>query len=228
MNQTRNRLFGDALYALARLTRGTARYRIAGREYLAACRAAGRPVVWSAWHGMTMMLVGYFLREFDPSRLLIILPDDWRGESLERFTRRLGARPFPMNVKDAASMATARQLVRLTRLTRAGHDSYMTPDGPDGPAYRPKPGVAFLAQKSDAALLPVGAYTRTGYRLPRWDRYVVPRPFSRIDVVIGPPVPTPAGAPLEAILSQLTDALHRVTAQAAANYYEQPIGEGAG
>ena len=118
-------------------------------------------------------------------------------------------------------MASARTLARMVRRMREGQDAYVTPDGPDGPAYQVKPGIAYLAQKTGAALLPAGAYTRTGHRLNRWDRYVVPRPFSRIAVVIGKPLRVPPDAELEMATEQLTTALHQVTMQAAADYYEK-------
>jgi lysophospholipid acyltransferase (LPLAT)-like uncharacterized protein len=215
------RLLGNGLYLLSQVTRRTARYQVMGQEEVMAARAAGSPLIWVAWHGMTMMLAGFLLQNYDAASLVIMMPDDRRGEVLGHWAEKLGALPMPMNLKEGAGMATARRLARLVKLIREGRAAYVTPDGPDGPAYHVKPGVAYLAQKTGATLLPIGAYTRTGYRLNRWDRYVVPRPFSRISVAIGQPVPSPREATLPAITEPLTDALHRVTALATANYYER-------
>ena len=139
---------------------------------------------------MTMMLAGFFQNQFDTmENLVLMMPDDWRGQALYHFANRLGSTPFPMNLKGDDSMSMARQFVKLVRLVKQGKDAYMTPDGPDGPAYVIKPGVAYLAQKTGATLLPLGAYARAGYRLNRWDRYVVPYPFARMSLVIGEKVP---------------------------------------
>ncbi|MFQ5420603.1 MAG: lysophospholipid acyltransferase family protein, partial [Anaerolineae bacterium] len=137
------------------------------------------------------------------------------------FASKLGTEPFPMNLKGDDSMGMARQFVKLVRKVKRGHDCYITPDGPDGPAYVIKPGVAYIAQKAKAAILPVGAYARHGYRLNRWDRYVIPYPFSRISIEVGKPIEVPGDADLTAVTDHLTDILHRVHAQAAANYYEK-------
>lgn len=220
MTSFRNRLMGNGLYLLSQITRRTARYQIEGSEYYEEHRGSGKPTIWVAWHGMTMMLAGFVLQNYDPGSLVLMMPDDWRGDTLTHWAHRLGALPWRMNLKGDASMATARKLARMIRMLKEGRDAYVTPDGPDGPAYHVKPGVAYLAQKTQAILLPVGAYTRTGYRLNRWDRYVVPRPFSRISVVIAEPLSVPDEGQLTDITEPLTDALHRVTAQAAANYYE--------
>ncbi len=220
MPSLRNRLLGNGLYLLAQITRRTASYQVQGTEHFEESVRQEGPVIWAAWHGMTMMLAGYVLRHYSPASLVIMLPDDWRGEALGQWATRIGARPMQMNLKGDATMGAARKLAEMVRLLRRGHDAYITPDGPDGPAYHIKPGVAYMAQKANAAILPVGAYTRSGYRLNRWDQYVVPRPFSRITVVIGRPYAPEVGQSLQDIASQLTDKLHRVSAQAAANYYE--------
>lgn len=220
MTELRYRLGGNLLYTLSQLTRRTGRYHITGFEHVEAAKQAGQPLILAAWHGMTMMLAGFFLGHYNLHNLVLILPDDWRGETLTHWAKRLGVTPFPMNLHGDATMSAARKLAELVKLVKKGHDCYITPDGPDGPAYHIKPGVAYIAQKSQAIILPVGAYTRTGYRLNRWDQYVVPRPFSRIAIVIGRPIAAPPKVDLTTITEPLTDALHRVTAQAAANYYE--------
>lgn len=193
-------------------------------ERLETAKASGRPLVLATWHGMTMMLVGFFANHYDLNNIVLLMPDDWRGVALEIFANKLGAEPFPMDLKGEANMASARKLAKLVRRVKAGRDCYITPDGPDGPAYVIKPGTAFIAQKAKALIMPLGAYARHGYRLNRWDRYVVPYPFSRISIAIGEPMLVEKGVDLTAVTYTLTDQLHRITAQAAANYYEQHHG----
>jgi lysophospholipid acyltransferase (LPLAT)-like uncharacterized protein len=197
------------------------RFQVTGAEHLQAAQARKRPLIFAAWHGMTMMLVGFFANQYDLSRIVLILPDDWRGGTLQVFANKLGVTPFPMNLHDDASMATARQLAKLVRQVKAGRDAYITPDGPEGPSYEIKPGITFIAQKADATILPLGAYARHGYRIPRWDRYVLPYPFSKIAIQVGEPVVVKKDADLTAVSTDLTQQLHQVTLQAAANYYEK-------
>jgi lysophospholipid acyltransferase (LPLAT)-like uncharacterized protein len=218
MVAAKTRLSGNALHWLAQITCRTARYQLAGLEHLARSQAAG-PVIFVAWHGMTMLLAGFFLRQYDMGRLVLIVPDDWRGATLSLWARRVGAEPFALNLKGDSSMASARRLAHLVRLLRQGRDGYVTPDGPDGPAYLIKPGVTYLAQKSGATLLPLGAYTRTAYRLKRWDHYLVPYPYSRVSLEVGTPLRVAPGEHAAAI-QPLTEALHHVTNQAVAAYYQ--------
>jgi lysophospholipid acyltransferase (LPLAT)-like uncharacterized protein len=222
MSDLGDRVNGNTLYLLSQIIRKTGRYQISGLHHLEAVWDTGRPFVAVAWHGMTMMLVGFFTAHYDLSSFVLILPDDWRGKALAIFTNKLGAHPFPMNLEGDSSMATARTLAKLVRRVREGSYGYVTPDGPDGPAYLIKPGVAYIARKANAALLPLGAYARHCYRLNRWDRYTVPYPFARISIEIGAPIVMERDVEdLSPVIVTLTDTLHRVTAQAAANYYEQ-------
>lgn len=219
MTNWRYRLGGNLLYTLARLTRRTARYEISGQEHFEAANNSGQPVIMAAWHGMTMLLIGFFWQHHDLRRIVLPLPDDWRGEILAVFIAKLGAKPFRLNLHGDESLGTARSLLQLVRELKQGSHCYITPDGPGGPAYQIKPGVAFMTQKAKAILLPVGAFTRTAYRVNRWDQYCAPYPFSRICVVVGKPVEVPASASYANITDSLTDALHRVSAQAITNYY---------
>lgn len=221
MTPLRYRVNGTFLYLLSQITRRYCRFQLSGLENLAAAQASGKPLIFTAWHGMTMLLVAKIAEFFDPQNIVLIMPDDWRGESLKIFAERVGGRPFPLNLEESASMAAARQLVNLVREVKAGKHCYITPDGPAGPAYVIKPGVTFIAQKTQGLILPFGAYTRHGYRLPRWDTYVVPYPFSRISIHAGVPLEVTQKTELTAVAEHLTDVLHRVTAQARANYYER-------
>lgn len=216
-----DRFNGRILYLISQITQRSGRFQISGQEHVAGLLADGAPIVLAAWHGMTMMLVGYFAAYLDLSRIVLILPDDWRGQTLSVFAQKLGAQPFPMNLKGDAGMAAARQLAQLVRKVKQGNHCYITPDGPDGPGYVIKPGVAYIARKANAVILPVGAYARHGYRLNRWDQYMIPYPFSRISIHVGEPLTVTPDAALTAVTEHLTDQLHRVTAQAAANYYEK-------
>ena len=120
-------------------------------------------------------------------------------------------------------MSQGRQLVKLVRLVMDGNHLLIAPDGPGGPAYKAKPGFTYTAQKAKAIILPVGSYCRNAYVVPRWDQYVVPYPFSRVSIHIGKPYEIPEDVKdLSEVEEYLTDQLHRVTMQAAANYYEQP------
>jgi lysophospholipid acyltransferase (LPLAT)-like uncharacterized protein len=90
-------------------------------------------------------------------------------------------------VRGSSSRLGASAILQLTEVLASGRDVVITPDGPRGPAYELGPGIIFLAQKSGAPVVPVNMEYSSYWRLKSWDRFIVPRPFSKVRVIIGQP-----------------------------------------
>jgi lysophospholipid acyltransferase (LPLAT)-like uncharacterized protein len=200
---------GWGLSTYAGLVWRTSHFQIQGQEHVRQVHASGRPLILVAWHGMTMMVVGYMAAEEDLSRYVVVVPDDPRGAALSVWVRRLGATPFAVSMF-ADSMVAARRLLALIRRMKQGHSLYLNPDGPDGPSHEPKKGVVFIARKTGALIVPAGAFTGSGFHIPRWDRYTVPSPFSRITVVLGKPLEVTPQADAEQAQAMLRERLNEV------------------
>lgn len=67
----------------------------------------------------------------------------------------------------------------------------MVPDGPRGPRRVLAPGAIFVASKLGLPIVPLGLGCDTPWRAKSWDRFVVPRPFSRARAVVGPELVLP-------------------------------------
>ncbi len=219
-----DRVTGNALYLLIQTIRHTCRKQWVGLERFHQAMDGGRPVILTSWHGRAFMAIASLISVVDvgkiASKFSILMPDDWRGGTLAVLASRVGATPFPMNLFGDPTLGMGRELVKVVRHIVKGGSTYIAPDGPDGPAYVAKPGITFIARKANALIVPIGAYCRHAYRLNRWDSYTIPYPFSRISVHIGEPFAIPRDRDdLNHMDQRLTDILHRVTAQAEANYY---------
>ena len=71
-------------------------------------------------------------------------------------------------------------------LVKEGVSPVITPDGPRGPRFEFKPGAILLSQMSGRPILPM-AYAASRAWLIKWDKFVVPFPFSRIVIAVGAP-----------------------------------------
>lgn len=171
--------------AYAKLVSRTAPVSTVGDANLSAALAAQRPLLFAVWHGQTHLLYPLIRGRLDLRRVVLMVVDDDRRHVLESFARAIDVQPFPIGLADQ-SISGARNLLELVRLLREGRYSYITPDGPDGPARVAKPGVAFLAARAGALVLPMGSYSPGAYRLRRWDRYALPLPFRPIWVAVRP------------------------------------------
>lgn len=64
----------------------------------------------------------------------------------------------------------------------------MALDGPRGPRRIAKPGSLWLAERLGIPLVPVAIEARRAFRLGSWDRTMIPWPFSRVEIRLGPPI----------------------------------------
>jgi lysophospholipid acyltransferase (LPLAT)-like uncharacterized protein len=79
----------------------------------------------------------------------------------------------------------------LVSAAAEGCDLAVTPDGPRGPRYEPHPGVVSLAQLTGLPIVPVSFRLGWKWTLRSWDRFQVPLPFSRCEVIFGEPLWVP-------------------------------------
>ncbi len=64
----------------------------------------------------------------------------------------------------------------------------ITPDGPRGPRYLVKPGIAVAAKETNASIIPFTWVSSKFWQIKSWDRMIFPKPFSKIIVTFGEPV----------------------------------------
>ncbi len=140
----------------------------------------------------------------------------FRGVVITTMMRRTGARvrvlPLPAEGDRAAGRDFA---LRLAALSRSGYSPVVTPDGPFGPARVVKPGALIVARESGLPIQPWAASVRPAVRLTgRWDRQIVPLPFSRIRVSAGTAVSVGPRERLSRRVPDLQRGMDEVTAQA--------------
>lgn len=206
-------LQGYGLFLYTRALSLTARFRVEGWEHLEQAKQSERPILWSLWHGQLMAYVVFGDRLLDPSQFVAVMVGDDRGDTLGALSRRLGTKTFRVDMS-GNPVAAGRAVLRVIQAMQEGHQSIIAPDGPDGPAFVPKAGVAFLARKSRAALLPVGVWSSPAIHLRRWDKYLLPLPFARYHVVIGAPIEVERSDDQDLLLDTISQALHQVRARA--------------
>lgn len=169
-------------FRLLQLWARTLRYEIDDR-----LGVVGKPInenyIAALWHNR-LLLISYVLKRFTPHRPgagLISASRD--GDLVTDLTERFG---FDV-VRGSSSRLGASAILELTAVLASGRDVLITPDGPRGPAYDLGPGIIFLAQKSGAAVVPINMEYSAYWRVKSWDKFILPRPFSKVRVIFGPP-----------------------------------------
>jgi lysophospholipid acyltransferase (LPLAT)-like uncharacterized protein len=159
----------------------TLRYEIVDRSNLTS-KPVTENYVGALWHNR-LLLISYVLKRFAPHRPgagLISASRD--GDLIAPLVERFGFQA----VRGSSSRLGATGMLELVGILAAGRDVLLTPDGPRGPVYELGPGIILLAQKSGAPIQPINLEFSSCWRLNSWDRFILPRPFSKVRVIFGP------------------------------------------
>ena len=169
-------------FRLLQLWGRTLRYEIDDRAGVVV-KPVSENYIGALWHNR-LLISPLVLRRFFPQRhgaALISASRD--GDLLADAVQRFG---YDV-IRGSSSRLGASAILQLTQVLASGGDVVITPDGPRGPAYELGPGIIFLAQKSGAPVLPMNLEYSHCWRLGSWDRFIVPRPFAKVRVLINRP-----------------------------------------
>jgi lysophospholipid acyltransferase (LPLAT)-like uncharacterized protein len=135
------------------------------------------------WHNRLLLFPSVVQRFFPERRGAALISASRDGALLADLVERFGYE----TVRGSSSRKGATAMLQLAEVIASGRDAAITPDGPRGPVYELGAGVIFLAQKSGALVVPINMEYSSCWRLQSWDRFILPRPFSKVRVIIGLP-----------------------------------------
>jgi lysophospholipid acyltransferase (LPLAT)-like uncharacterized protein len=142
------------------------------------------PVIFAIWHNRLLMLPPVFDPCFPSRQSVGLISASRDGELISSLIERSGYG----TIRGSTSRKGVIALRQLVEALAAGSNVLITPDGPRGPAYEASQGVIFVAQKSGAAVVPMSMEFSRAWRLKSWDRFFVPRPFSKVRAIFGAPI----------------------------------------
>ncbi len=171
-------------------------------------------VVLAFWHEYNLVATVAALRVRRDLRHVSFSTQTFRGDIMNALLDSVGAGSVALPAPHRKGEAT--RLSRdLARLGREGASLVVSPDGPTGPYRRAKAGALIVARESGLPLQPWAVSARPSFRMGgRWDRHIVPLPFSRIRVEQVEAIAVAEREPLRPLLSRLQDALDGAAARA--------------
>lgn len=159
---------------------GTWRFTILGAENLSSNSAGSKGHFIALWHGR--MLLG--VNQHGSSQWWVLVSDhqdgDISGALLEQFGYRV--------VRGSSTRGGARAVRQMLSILDEGAVVVITPDGPRGPRHSIKPGVVWLSRATGFPIVPVGFACDRAWRTKGWDRFNIPKPWSRVVMIYGAPI----------------------------------------
>ncbi|MGC9159578.1 MAG: lysophospholipid acyltransferase family protein [Terracidiphilus sp.] len=130
--------------------------------------------IYCFWHQCVLPCTVYFRH----SHAVILISQSFDGELITRILKLFG---FDA-VRGSSSRGSREGFLGLAGVIESGRTAIFTADGPLGPIYQTKMGPIKLAQRTGA---PIGCFhlePERAWVLGSWDRFLIPKPFTRICV----------------------------------------------
>ncbi len=145
-----------------------------------------RPAIYVFWHRCVFTATWHFRDR----EIAVMTSQSFDGEYIARIIEKFGYSA----VRGSSSRGAVRALLGMHRVIDGGRTVAFTIDGPRGPRYVAKPGPVLLARNTGVPVMCFHIALEDPWILPSWDRFMVPRPFSRALVRIGRLIDVPADA----------------------------------
>jgi lysophospholipid acyltransferase (LPLAT)-like uncharacterized protein len=168
------------------------------------------PRIYIFWH--ENILIPLYLRGHCHLAMLLSQHND--ADILARIAYHMG---FDC-VRGSTYHGAARAIWELSERSHRQHLT-ITPDGPRGPRRKLAQGPIYLASRLQLPLVVMGFGYDRPWRANSWDKFAIPRPFSRARAVVGPPLRLPPNlnrADLENCRKRVERLLNCLTSEAEA------------
>ena len=185
----------------------TCRPRILHDEFHKEFFLGTRQFIGVTWHRASI----FFCYYYGPFHPMVMFSQSQDGEYMARFARQCGVIP----VRGSSTRGGERGLIQMIRSFQRGNRICSTVlDGPQGPRFKAKKGLLFLAKKTGLPLLPFIWSARSPLTLEKtWDKTMIPKPFSEVLISYGPPLFVPkecTDSEMEVLSSELERRLNAV------------------
>jgi len=133
----------------------------------------------ACWHSGLLMIPIY--REIRPHhKASAIISQHKDGEIVAKVLRYLSIN----SLRGSSRRGAKKVLLEAFRSLKEGQEIQVSPDGPKGPRYHIHDGVIALASRGHLPIMIIGYKASRYWQLKSWDKFVIPKPFGKIDFYI--------------------------------------------
>lgn len=159
--------------------------KIIGDEHTLKLIAKGEPIIPCYWHQM-QIFGAWYMRKLQKRGLKIgfLISPSVDGEISAKLVQSWGA----VAIRGSSNRTGARALKDMyNTIIKDKVSPVTTSDGPTGPIHEFKQGAVMLSQLTQTPMLPIAYAASRYWELNSWDKFIIPKPFSRIVISIGEP-----------------------------------------
>lgn len=186
-----------------RLISATYRYKVEGLQTLRQQLKEGERVLLCTWHQQFFPDIAKFGIWFKKHKPALMISRSADGQIIANVANRVGWHTARGSSTKGGNEAMVEMLDWIRKHGLGAHIL----DGPTGPFGVVKPGAIRIAQKSEALLVPIQIQADKYWQIESWDRFLIPKPFSRVTLSFHqgslPPAQNASGEDFEAVRASL-------------------------
>lgn len=152
---------------------------------------AGQRLIWIFWHNRILCQPIIYRKYLRHRRISVLTSASKDGAIIAQTVKWFGLGA----VRGSSSKRGAQAVSEMVDCLQGGADMGITPDGPRGPRYTLAIGPVRLAQITGAHLVSLAVNPEKYWQLRSWDRFRIPKPFSRVHVTFAEPISIASDAP---------------------------------
>lgn len=208
MTSLKSQILGRTIYAITSILKSSVHIHIdCDPEY-----NTEQQYLFAFWHGKQLLPV-WTLRKLHKTEGAVLISPSKDGDILSVWAKQLGYEV----IRGSSRHKNISALAAMQRRLKQGHALGYGIDGPIGPIHKVKPGMTHMAQKFHIPIVPVGsAFSEKWVVEKAWDKYEIPKPFSKASLYLGKPFIVEKGLDLDACNLQLENLIHDAEAKALA------------
>lgn len=185
----KNKILNIIMYVLVKIFHFSFRYKHYNREVIEQEKNKNqfKTYVLSSWH----QTIFTTLTSQTGTSFTMIISASKDGDFLAGLFKLFGHNP----ARGSSSKRGALALLEVIHTMKHGYPAAMAVDGPRGPAHIVKPGIVKMARETNSAIIPMSAYPQKSWCFSKsWDKFLLPKPFTKVAVVYGDPIYIPDSA----------------------------------
>ena len=132
------------------------------------------------WHGELIMQSFNYKYFRKKNKVSAMISEHKDGEIVSRMSEYLGIH----SLRGSSTRGGIKALIGAIKELKAGNDVAITPDGPKGPRHSVADGVVAIAQKTKCKVFFCNVKATKFWQFNSWDKFVIPKPFGKIDFYI--------------------------------------------
>ena len=142
------------------------------------------PFIVGLWHEYILFSPLMFKKTMPKDdKCSVIISEHFDGKMIAKIVNLFGLG----SIAGSSTRGGIKAVKESFKLLDKGECVAITPDGPRGPRHSVADGIVAISQKKDVNIVAYSYKASSFWRLNSWDKFLIPKPFSRVDFYISEP-----------------------------------------